>query len=160
MGGKTATAQKHPRDEKKWLVSVMSFAPAEDPSFILYVVIDEPEGTTGGEGDGMDSQELTHDIMEELLPCLGVRKTETEAVVTEEESWSSEDVYDDQVYDEDDRYYEEDHAGDTAEDVDYGEDTAEDVSYGEDTYNEEIYSEDDYRREEDGDEKGTEEDSG
>lgn len=78
MGGKTATAQKHPRDEKKWLVSVMSFAPAEDPSFILYVVIDEPEGTTGGEGDGMDSQELTHDIMEELLPYMGVKKTESE----------------------------------------------------------------------------------
>lgn len=76
MGGKTATAQKHPRSEKKWLVSVMSFAPVENPQFILYVLIDEPEGTTGGDGDGMDSQTLTQDIMEDLLPYMGVKATE------------------------------------------------------------------------------------
>jgi len=77
MGGKTGTAQKHPRDKKEWLVSVMSFAPAENPDFILYVVIDEPEGTTGGEGDGMDAQTLTKDIMTDLLPVMGVKATES-----------------------------------------------------------------------------------
>ena len=79
MGGKTATAQKHPRSEKKWLVSVMSFAPVENPAFVLYVLIDEPEGTTGGDGDGMDSQYLTQDIMEDLLPMMGVKADEVSA---------------------------------------------------------------------------------
>ena len=48
----------------------------ENPQFILYVLIDEPEGTTGGDGDGMDSQTLTQDIMEDLLPYMGVKATE------------------------------------------------------------------------------------
>ena len=94
MGGKTATAQKHPRSEKKWLVSVMSFAPVEDPDFILYVLIDEPEGTTGGDGDGMDSQYLTRDIMEDLLPYMGVKSEEESSPEdhSDEEEISQENI--------------------------------------------------------------------
>lgn len=81
MGGKTATAQKIPRSEKKWLVSVMSFAPVDNPKILLYVLIDEPDGTTGGSGDGMDSQTLTKSIMTELLPYLTVSRTDDKDVV-------------------------------------------------------------------------------
>ncbi len=81
MGGKTATAQKIPRSEKKWLVSVMSFAPVDNPKILLYVLIDEPDGTTGGSGDGMDSQTLTKTIMTELLPYLTVSRTDDNDVV-------------------------------------------------------------------------------
>lgn len=77
IGGKTGTAQKLPRSEKKWLISVAAFAPAENPQYVLYVVIDEPQGTTGTSGSGMDVQELTHDVLAELLPYLGVPKDTT-----------------------------------------------------------------------------------
>ena len=77
IGGKTGTAQKLPRSEKKWLISVAAFAPAENPQYVLYVVIDEPQGTTGTSGSGMDVQELTHDMLAELLPYLGVPKDTT-----------------------------------------------------------------------------------
>lgn len=131
MGGKTATAQKHPREDKKWLVSVMSFAPADNPDFILYVVIDEPEGTTGGEGDGMDSQYLTHDIMEELLPYMGVKITEpveeekAESVYEDAYEESSEEDYYDSYDDEDDGEYEDTSEAEAYEDEgsgDYNED--------------------------------------
>lgn len=81
MGGKTATAQKIPRKDKKWLVSVMSFAPVDNPKILLYVLIDEPDGTTGGSGDGMDSQTLTKAIMTELLPYMTISRTDDKEVV-------------------------------------------------------------------------------
>ena len=84
MGGKTATAQKIPRKDKKWLVSVMSFAPVDNPKILLYVLIDEPDGTTGGSGDGMDSQTLTKAIMTELLPYLTISRTDDKDVVMPE----------------------------------------------------------------------------
>ena len=113
MGGKTATAQKLPRSEKKWLVSVMSFAPVKDPKFLLYVLIDEPDGTTGGSGDGMDSQYLTKAIMEELLPYMGVTPTmPVEEDTSEEESYESDedsdggvDVPETEIEDEAAQYY-------------------------------------------------------
>ena len=42
MGGKTGTAQKYPREEKKYLVSFIGFAPLDDPQVVVYVVVDEP----------------------------------------------------------------------------------------------------------------------
>lgn len=88
VGGKTGTAQKLPRSDKKWLISVAAFAPAENPQYVLYVVIDEPAGTTGTSGSGMDVQELTHDMLSELLPYLGVPKDNT-ATNTEKENTNS-----------------------------------------------------------------------
>ena len=41
MGGKTGTAQKGNRDDKKYVVSFIGFAPVEDPQVLVYVVIDE-----------------------------------------------------------------------------------------------------------------------
>ena len=40
MGGKTGTAQKYPREEKKYLVSFIGFAPLDDPQVVVYVVVD------------------------------------------------------------------------------------------------------------------------
>ena len=42
MGGKTGTAQKYPREDKKYLVSFIGFAPLDDPQVVVYVVVDEP----------------------------------------------------------------------------------------------------------------------
>lgn len=113
MGGKTATAEKLPRSEKKWLISVMSFAPVENPKFLLYVLIDEPDGTTGGSGDGMDSQYLTKGIMKELLPYMGITPTmpidedelSEEEHETEADSDSGVEVPETQIEEETEEYY-------------------------------------------------------
>ena len=62
----------------------MSFAPVDNPKILLYVLIDEPDGTTGGSGDGMDSQTLTKAIMTELLPYLTISRTDDKDVVMPE----------------------------------------------------------------------------
>ena len=41
-GGKTGTAEKFPRGNKKYLVSFIGFAPVDDPAVVIYVVVDEP----------------------------------------------------------------------------------------------------------------------
>lgn len=94
IGGKTGTAEKIPRSEKKWLISVVVFAPVEDPKFVLYVVIDEAKGTTGTSGSGTDSTELCKSILNQLLPYYGIQKEETddESNEGEEESGSDSDL--------------------------------------------------------------------
>lgn len=74
IAGKTGTAQKGDRQEKKWITSFLGYAPADDPQFVLYVLIDEPYGTTGTDGTTSDTLQLTHDIMEDLLPYMNVYK--------------------------------------------------------------------------------------
>lgn len=44
FGGKTGTAQKLPRSEDKYIISLISAAPMSSPQLVLYVVIDEYEG--------------------------------------------------------------------------------------------------------------------
>lgn len=72
VAGKTGTAQKANRDEKKWLISFIGHVPADDPEIAIYVIIDEPDGTTGTSGSSADVLQLSHDILEELLPYLGI----------------------------------------------------------------------------------------
>lgn len=45
FGGKTGTAQKLPRSEDKYIISVISSAPMSSPQLVLYVVVDEYEGS-------------------------------------------------------------------------------------------------------------------
>ena len=44
FGGKTGTAQKLPRSEDKYVISLISAAPMSSPQLVLYVVVDEYEG--------------------------------------------------------------------------------------------------------------------
>ena len=44
FGGKTGTAQKLPRSEDKYVISLISAAPISSPQLVLYVVVDEYEG--------------------------------------------------------------------------------------------------------------------
>ena len=44
FGGKTGTAQKLPRSEDKYIISLISAAPMNSPQLVLYVVVDEYEG--------------------------------------------------------------------------------------------------------------------
>lgn len=73
IGGKTGTAEKLPRNNGKYLVSFIGFAPCDDPQVLVYVTIDEVH---------MASQEqtslavqLTRNILRQVLPYLGIEKT-------------------------------------------------------------------------------------
>ena len=74
VAGKTGTAQKLPRSDKTWLISFLGFAPADDPQFVIYCIIDEPYGTNGTSGSSGDVLTLTHDILTDLLPAENVYK--------------------------------------------------------------------------------------
>lgn len=75
IGGKTGTAEKHPRKEGNYLVSFISFVPVEKPQLLLYVTIDElgvyPQDQSGY------SVRLGHDIMKELVTYMNISKTDT-----------------------------------------------------------------------------------
>ncbi|MGN0408692.1 MAG: penicillin-binding transpeptidase domain-containing protein [Bacteroides sp.] len=73
MAGKTGTAQKLPRADNKYVISFLGYAPAEDPKFVVYVIIDEPE-VEGYNGSSQPVLWLTKDIMTDLLPYMNVFK--------------------------------------------------------------------------------------
>ena len=56
-------------------------APADDPKFAIYIVLDEPDGTTGTSGSTSDALILAKDIMTELLPYMNVYKDTDEPYV-------------------------------------------------------------------------------
>ena len=74
VGGKTATSQTLPRSEKKYISSFLGFAPAEDPEIIGLVVIYNPQGIYYG---GTIAAPVMQEIFSDVLPYLGLEKTET-----------------------------------------------------------------------------------
>ena len=71
VGGKTGTAQKYPIEEHNYVISFMGFTPVSNPKLLVYVVVDEPEheGTTVS---ARSAVVLEHDIMERIIPYLGL----------------------------------------------------------------------------------------
>ena len=89
-GGKTGTAEKFPRGNKKYLVSFITFAPVEEPQVIVYVVVDEPNAEE--QADSKYPQYIAQGILSELLPYLNVEPDEAEeGVVPETELWEGSD---------------------------------------------------------------------
>lgn len=89
-GGKTGTAEKFPRGNKKYLVSFITFAPVEEPQVIVYVVVDEPNAEE--QADSKYPQYIAQGILSELLPYLNVGPDEAEeGVVPETELWEGFD---------------------------------------------------------------------
>ena len=74
IGGKTGTAEKYPRGTGNYVISFMSFAPADDPQIVCYVVIDEPN--TGNQAVSKYAAVLCKDILTEVLPYMGIFQTE------------------------------------------------------------------------------------
>jgi len=69
VGGKTATSQKLPRGSGRYISSIMAFAPAENPTVVALVLLDEPKGAYyGGQVTGPVMQVL----LENALPHLGI----------------------------------------------------------------------------------------
>ena len=78
VGAKTATSQKLPRGSGKYISSIMAFAPADAPSVVALVLVDEPQGTYYG---GQVTGPIMQLLLENVLPYLGV----TPIYVTEAE---------------------------------------------------------------------------
>ena len=74
IGGKTGTAEKYPRGTENYVISFMSFAPAENPQIVCYVVIDEPN--VGYQAQSKYAAVLCKDILTEVLPYMGIFQTE------------------------------------------------------------------------------------
>ena len=78
FGGKTGTAQKvdaatHRYSNDKWSSSFVGFAPLVDPRLVLYVVIEEPEGTHFG---SVVAGPVFVETMNDALRWLGISPTE------------------------------------------------------------------------------------
>ncbi|MCR5331386.1 MAG: penicillin-binding protein 2 [Lachnospiraceae bacterium] len=71
VGGKTGTAQKRPREEKKYVVSFCGFAPVDDPKVLIYVVIDEVHDEKLV-GSSSPATRLSSSILKEVMPYLGL----------------------------------------------------------------------------------------
>ena len=71
VGGKTGTAQKRPREEKKYVVSFAGFAPVDEPKVLIYIVIDEVHDETMAGSSGPATR-MSSAIMKEILPYLGL----------------------------------------------------------------------------------------
>lgn len=76
IGGKTGTAEKQPRNDEDYVISFMAFVPAEDPKFLLYVVIDSPE--TSIYNNSMPVQVVTANMLDRLMPYFGIAKDNPE----------------------------------------------------------------------------------
>lgn len=72
IGGKTGTAEKQPRDKENYIVSFMSFAPAEEAKVMVYVVIDSPNCELYDSSTA--AQIVAANIMDKLMPYYGVPK--------------------------------------------------------------------------------------
>ncbi len=85
IGGKTGTAEKQPRSEKKYVVSFCTFVPADDPEYFMMAVIDEPN--VEDQSAGGHATTFTHDLWVAMLPYLNLFPTrdtgETEAPSTQ-----------------------------------------------------------------------------
>ena len=86
IGGKTGTAEKQPREEKRFLVSFISFAPVDDPQIVVYVVIDEPN--IEKQSDASQATVMSKKLYSEILPYMGIFPTEE--LKTEPEGGTSE----------------------------------------------------------------------
>ncbi len=80
IGGKTGTAEMYPRKQGNYVVSFMGFAPVDDPQVMIYVVIDRPN--VEDQPHSNFAQEITQNILTEILPYLQVFRTED---ISEEE---------------------------------------------------------------------------
>lgn len=75
IGGKTATSEKLPRRNGKYISSFIGFAPADDPQIAIIVIIDEPVGIYYG---GTVAAPVAKEIFENILPYLGLAQNFTE----------------------------------------------------------------------------------
>ncbi|MDD3403459.1 MAG: penicillin-binding protein 2 [Hespellia sp.] len=107
IGGKTGTAEKLPRNQGKYLLSFMGFAPVENPEVLIYCVIDEPNA--GDQSNTAYVVELANKIMSQALPYLSVTKT------ADEQQSGTSDAPSDGTYTDFDAAYQDDYNNDSGD---------------------------------------------
>lgn len=99
VGGKTGTAEKHPRGQGNYVLSFIGFVNPEHPDVVIYVVIDEPN--VEDQTKCSSATVMASEIISKVCPILGVYPTEpieTEIpedteLESEEESEANDVVY-------------------------------------------------------------------
>ena len=81
IGGKTGTAEKWPRNEGKFVLSFIGFAPVEDPEVVIYCVVDEPDVEQQDRSSG--ATVLFSKISHDLFPYMNIYRTGDGEVATE-----------------------------------------------------------------------------
>ena len=69
IGGKTATSQTLPRSAHKYISSFLGFAPAEEPTVLCLVIINDPQGVYYG---GTIAAPVCKEVFENILPYLEI----------------------------------------------------------------------------------------
>lgn len=93
IGGKTGTAQKHPRSEGKYLVSFVGFAPAEAPQVLVYVIVDNPTVSEDESVSAGLAIKIEKMVMESIIPYMNIpysSDTEPETTTIAEETSATE----------------------------------------------------------------------
>ncbi|MBR6173839.1 MAG: penicillin-binding protein 2 [Eubacterium sp.] len=72
-GGKTGTAEKLPRNNGKFILSFIGFAPVEDPEVVIYTLVDEPGVAEQDKSSGATI--LWANIAKDLFPYLNIYRT-------------------------------------------------------------------------------------
>jgi len=70
IAGKTGAAEKLPRGTGKYIVSFIGGAPADDPEFLVYVTIEEPD--VEDQSNSTPAQELAKSVFDGLYSYFGV----------------------------------------------------------------------------------------
>ena len=78
IGGKTGTAEKRPIEDRNYIVSFMGFAPTDNPKMAIYVLIDKPH--VDDQAHSTYATEFAHSILEDVLPFLGVHKSDKKEI--------------------------------------------------------------------------------
>ena len=73
IGGKTATSEKLPRSENRYISSFLGFSTADNPQVMTLILIDEPQGIYYG---GTIAAPVVGEIYDNILPYLGIYKDE------------------------------------------------------------------------------------
>ncbi len=78
VGGKTATSEKLPRRNGKYISSFIGFAPADDPKVIAIILIDEPTGIYYG---GTIAAPVISELFDNILPYMGIEPRYSESEI-------------------------------------------------------------------------------
>ena len=70
--------KKRPIEDRNYIVSFMGFAPTDNPKMAIYVLIDQPH--VDDQAHSTYATEFAHSILEEVLPFLGVHKSDKKEI--------------------------------------------------------------------------------
>ncbi|MGN0480549.1 MAG: peptidoglycan D,D-transpeptidase FtsI family protein [Lachnospiraceae bacterium] len=79
IAGKTGTGQKQPRSDDTYVVSFIGHAPADNPQYAFYFLLDEPNRETCVIGSSVPAIQFAHDTLADLLPYLNTAKIHEES---------------------------------------------------------------------------------